>query len=292
MIPPNATALKMSGARALAILTEAMTAAVNKVNDPKRLSIQETSMGLPASMGTLHVVLIDGKPLEGPLEAVEVAVVHGNYPVHVALIKCLEAFLYPLRRAFGPEVYKVATDVIKDQGRAFVTQAEMGKWITTFVYPDEPQVQHTNPCSECAFNRTIKPGELGGSTPETYIGQMHGPYLVPCHVRHNCGADEARRNPNNAQCAGGAVFRANTGRAAELQAKMPEHIKEKFLWLPDDHENVFSTNAEFLAHHKGISIEEATKQLELTPPDFLLAYELQRPGAKRLENVPKPNLKP
>lgn len=275
------------------IVVDSVTAAVKVVNDPNRLAVSTIKFPTPLdAMGEFSVVVIGGQPMKYPMDAVRIAVAESDYPPVAALTKAVSAYLYPIRRACGAEAYEAAVAVMKEQGKQFVEASDLGKWATVFVYPDEPQVQHTSPCKECAFVRTIEPGALGGSSPETYIGQCHGPYVVPCHLRHNCDNDEARRNPNNAQCAGVAVFRANTGRADELLQLMPPHIREKFLWLPKDTEHVFATNAEFLAHHKQITLEEAEKELAETPPEVLLQIELRRPGAQNITGqTPPPNVR-
>ena len=124
------------------------------------------------------------------------------------------------------------------------------------------------PCHECAFRRDIKPGTLGGSPPETYVGQSEGPFYVPCHI---CYGDDPnwKTNIDKPQCAGVAVYRANLG--------IP--VGGDFLLkLPTDTENVFATHAEFLAHHKQISLESAKLELVKTTPQEHLRNELVRAG--------------
>lgn len=284
---PNKQNREIDGQKVFDIIVNAIEAAVVKVNDPSKLRLLSLALPTPKA-GVIQspwVIVLD-KALPLPLIAVKIAIVEAGYPPVVAIQKTLEPFLYPIRRACGVEAYEAAVEVIKDKYTLHVPAEDRGKWNTLFVYPDEPQAQHTSPCKECAFRRDIEPGALGGSPAEVYIAQCHGPYIIPCHVRHNCGSDEARRNPNNAACAGASVFRANTGRAAELDQSFTPEIKSKFLWLSEDKETVFSTNAEFLAHHKRIPIEEAEWQLKQNPPEVLLEQEMRRPGAKRLKDQP------
>lgn len=102
--------------------------------------------------------------------------------------------------------------------------------------------QHASPCSECPFARTIKPGELGGSPPETYVGQAVLPFFLPCHCSQNYAGKETRFS-DVTQCAGAAIFRTNMG----IITPPP------LLSLPRDTERVFSTLADFYSHHKQIS---------------------------------------
>lgn len=124
--------------------------------------------------------------------------------------------------------------------------------------------QHTSPCSECCFRRDIKPGLLGGSPPQTYIGQTQGPFWIPCH----CPADYADKDTEygSPECAGSAIYRANLG----IDGVMPEGI----LKLPPDKEKCFSSHAEFLAHHTGCSLEIAEAFLKEFTPNEMLEAEL------------------
>lgn len=135
----------------------------------------------------------------------------------------------------------------------------------------------TKPCKECAFARTSTPGELGGSEAEVYIGQTHGPFYIPCHMTYELGDPNLRENLHcTGGCAGSAVFRANLG----IDTLMPAGINR----LPADHEAVFSTPAEFIAHHKRISIEDAERYLTWVTPAKLLRIELSKVEQVRLLN--------
>lgn len=112
--------------------------------------------------------------------------------------------------------------------------------------------QHTSPCKDCPWNRNVQPGELGGSPAETYVGQAVLNFWLPCHSSTNYAAKESDVN-KVCQCAGAATFRTNIG----------VQVPPQLLQLPKDTEKVFSTLAEFYAHHKRISIIEA--KLLLTP---------------------------
>jgi hypothetical protein len=108
--------------------------------------------------------------------------------------------------------------------------------------------QHTTPCAECPFRRDIKPGLLGGSPVETYIGQSVLPFWLPCHCDKNYERKTSQFKKVT-QCAGTAIFRANIG----VGQLMPDSL----LSLPADREKVFGTMAEFVAHHKKIALGKA-----------------------------------
>jgi len=135
--------------------------------------------------------------------------------------------------------------------------------------------QHTKPCNECPFRRGIKPDcddsrSLGGSSPETYIGQASGPFYLPCHKHTNYSDPNWKQDLSKPHCAGAAIFRANIG--------VSEYLPEPLLKLPEDDETVFGSNAEFLAHHTGQSIGMAQLTLRVYPVQLLVLKELQRVG--------------
>lgn len=92
----------------------------------------------------------------------------------------------------------------------------------------ETDTQHRSPCGDCPWARNSLPGWLGGLTAAEFcdIARSDEPY--GCHTM------------TNQQCAGMAVFRRNT-------CKLP---RPPALVLPADHASVFSTHAEFSAHHE------------------------------------------
>lgn len=142
----------------------------------------------------------------------------------------------------------------------------------------------SRPCSECAFSRSSTPGELGGSHADVYIGQCYGPFFIPCHMTYEVNDEELRRNLHcTGGCAGAAVFRANCG----WDSAMPPGINK----LPADHEAVFSSPAEFVAHHLQISVEDAKRRLAKTPPVELLQVELQKAEVRFLnpDRTPRPD---
>lgn len=81
------------------------------------------------------------------------------------------------------------------------------------------------------------------------MGQAHGEFFLPCHMKYK---DGNKHNIGNPQCAGAAIYRANV-------FKSPKSVM--LLVLPADTEKVFASPAEFIAYHKGITVAEAEKQL-------------------------------
>jgi hypothetical protein len=136
----------------------------------------------------------------------------------------------------------------------------------------EETKQHVSPCSACPFHRKVTPGALGGSSPETYIGQANGNFWLPCHSTHDYRKLECRLDHSNSQCAGAAIFRSNVGVA--------DRIAPQLLHLPADTEKVFGSFAEFYAHHKKISLEEANARLSIRTPYRLTAIEFLRSRGK------------
>lgn len=131
------------------------------------------------------------------------------------------------------------------------------------------------PCSECPFARTTPAGMLGGSHPETYIGQAFGPFYLPCHSDYTAEAREGfdKKDMSTRQCAGAAMFRANVG----VEKVMPNGIHK----LPEDRDKVFATPGEFLSHHMGHGTpSEWNASLTLTAMLTLVGREMDRAGAK------------
>ncbi|MEG2989819.1 MAG: hypothetical protein RR818_00615 [Citrobacter sp.] len=125
------------------------------------------------------------------------------------------------------------------------------------------------PCAECAFRRDITPGALGGSPAETYVGQTNGPFYIPCHSHYKSDTpdwkDKAMEAP---QCAGSRVYRANIG--------MHPLFPEQLLGMEADPVLVFASHAEFVAHHKSISLADAEQLLAQCPPDELTWAEINK----------------
>ena len=137
--------------------------------------------------------------------------------------------------------------------------------------------QHTTPCAACPFSKTCKPGALGGSSPEVYIGQASGPFFLPCHSTHNYKDEADRRNHANPQCAGAAIFRTNAG----VAEKMPKGL----LRLPAGNPNVFGSFAEFVSHHMRTPLFLAEIFLRKYTPAFFLNREMQRQGVQKMPDM-------
>ena len=121
------------------------------------------------------------------------------------------------------------------------------------------------PCKECPFARAVKPGALGGSPTSVYVGQVVGPFWLPCYSSANyCG----KMSDVNAvsECHGAAIFRTNIGMAKS----MPSGI----LTLPRNDQLVFGSVAEFYAHHEKITAKEADAILTYDHVEALALHEI------------------
>lgn len=101
--------------------------------------------------------------------------------------------------------------------------------------------QNNKACGGCPFSKQCAPGELGGSPITTYIGQIIGPFFLPCHAAQNYEGNGTKLSPEHAQCAGAAIMRRNLG----IADRMPEPL----LKLDGEDPNVFETLEEFINHH-------------------------------------------
>lgn len=140
------------------------------------------------------------------------------------------------------------------------------------------RTQRTRPCHDCPFARHTKDGALGGGAPETYLGQILGPFWLPCH--NSAGYEENRRDPTHEQCAGAAIFRANVG----VDVMMPSAL----LHLPKGDPQVLTGPIEFLQHHCRMTDEQATAWLNAHPPDKMLRDELAKQEAQLMLLPRKP----
>lgn len=126
----------------------------------------------------------------------------------------------------------------------------------------------TKPCKDCPFMAWTEPGALGGSAPEVYMGQIFGPFVLPCHKA--CDFDDPQwreKSINTPQCAGAAMFRKSMG----ISDYLPDVIHSL---EPDG--PVLDSPVKFYAHHKQISEEEALAQLRAMPPQELLRIQMMR----------------
>lgn len=125
--------------------------------------------------------------------------------------------------------------------------------------------QRTTICSTCPYARTTTKEYLDtrGDNGERFVAQAHMNALLPCHSEDDGLATVGVCR----QCAGAAKFRANvevTGLSPQLGT------------LPPDHENVFTSDAALLAHHKGWTLDQAEAALANGGLEHMLRVELRR----------------
>lgn len=133
--------------------------------------------------------------------------------------------------------------------------------------------QHKHPCKTCPFRRDSEPTECPGRSPlEVYVAQTLLPFRIPCHELIDYDDPDWHSNCDGvAQCAGHAMLRDAVG----VADRMPEamlHVKHEPV--------VFSSLQEFWAHHKQISIAEATDELTVAVVADYARRELQRSGLR------------
>lgn len=90
--------------------------------------------------------------------------------------------------------------------------------------------QHVRPCADCPWALTALHGWLGGLTADDWLKAAHGDARIECHTL------------TGAQCAGAAIYRRNV-------CKMPRAADA--LRLSADRVRVFTSPADFKAHHEG-----------------------------------------
>lgn len=130
-------------------------------------------------------------------------------------------------------------------------------------------------CGQCPFSRTTPKEYLDtkGQNGERFAGQAIGNFALPCHMRAEFA--EFRENPHAAPlCAGAAKYRANIG--------VSEMLSPRIGRLPADPEKVFDSPAELLAHHEGITFEQAKDKLRRKPVYVMLLEEHQKQGVQRI----------
>lgn len=127
-------------------------------------------------------------------------------------------------------------------------------------------------CPECPFRRDVSPDICTkfNADPAAFIGQVHGPFNLPCHRSEDFRADP--RDMSLRPCAGARAFRANV-------APVLLHCPAQFIGSSDP-VTYFSSDAEFLAHHTGSTFREAALWLMIYPPELLLRIEMERPGVR------------
>ena len=133
------------------------------------------------------------------------------------------------------------------------------------------------PCPGCPYSPKCPPGELGGSGITVYLGQAAGPFLLHCHSAEGYSPEASRANPDLTQCAGAAIYRANTGVAPFLPPPL--------LRLPEG-DGAFVGPAEFICHHAKVPRVVAEVFLHDHPVAEHAARQRERSNNK-LHLIPK-----
>ena len=136
------------------------------------------------------------------------------------------------------------------------------------------ETKSTKACGGCPFkrNNTGDQRNPGGSHPFVYLGQIHGPFWLPCHNDKNyegVGSDVSLVT----QCRGAAIFRSN----CKSYNKLPKEL----LSLPTNPKEVFANEKEFVQHYLGV---DETMAEMLTEPEDLMKYtshEMHKVSASR-----------
>lgn len=115
------------------------------------------------------------------------------------------------------------------------------------------------PCGQCPFARRTRAGDIGNSDPTVYLGQVVGPYFLPCHKSPGYEIDRGRMD--HLQCAGAAVFRTHLEEGGFMFAQLPHQLAR----LPANHAEIFSTPVEFLSHHGRMTKSGAEDFLKENP---------------------------
>ena len=122
------------------------------------------------------------------------------------------------------------------------------------------------PCATCPWRRDATP--IGADAPRRLV---HGliSIFVPCshgaeYIEPNWRERSVAALPT--PCAGVAVFRANTNRAQFMPAILNTHKAE--------HVDVFSTPAEFVAHHTDMSVDDAQGMIDARSIASMCAEEM------------------
>ena len=122
----------------------------------------------------------------------------------------------------------------------------------------------STPCAQCPYARSTSKEYLDtrGFNGFRFAAQAHMAALLPCHMDDADGI--ANPAGKNRQCAGAAIFRTH------IDACIPTDILPK---LPEDKEAIFANEAELIAHHAGISVQQAAEFLERVPLSYMIEQE-------------------
>lgn len=114
------------------------------------------------------------------------------------------------------------------------------------------------PCAECPWRRDSAPGWLGASNPEeflrTFVTAGTDP---PCHMTVDYESPRWQQLIEEApRCKGNVIFMANHMKSPRNEAFAADVRKTE-----TDREEVFTIEAEFLAHHKREPMSDADAKL-------------------------------
>ena len=102
----------------------------------------------------------------------------------------------------------------------------------------------TQPCGACPFRRKSMAGWLGEETPKGFMQTTMNDVAMPCHCTIDYEDPKWKENfvanGKAEHCAGALIFFRNICKLS----RDPERPR-----LEADHDNVFSSQAEFLDHH-------------------------------------------
>lgn len=140
----------------------------------------------------------------------------------------------------------------------------------------EPKVRPTC-CKQCPFARATPKTYLDtkGRNGPRFAGQAIGPFQLPCHMDREFDQwrEKFASGEDTILCAGAAKFRANIG----IAERLPEELGR----AEPDHDAVFSSLGELMAHHDGLPPEMGNLILAAHGgPATLLAIELSKAGVQ------------
>ena len=129
--------------------------------------------------------------------------------------------------------------------------------------------QREKPCGSCPFSKKSKPGALGGSNITVYLGQLCGPFVLPCHCQKGYQGNDTPIEAE--QCAGAAILRRATG--------IYQHMPKGILILPEGDPDAFGSVTEFIEHHLPDASPVKVEAMIALMPEFL-SDELRKAQAK------------
>lgn len=118
-----------------------------------------------------------------------------------------------------------------------------------------------HPCRECPFRRASWPGYLGNDRPGPFIDKTEAGVAMPCHLTVDYERPDWREQADAAPiCTGSLQYLKNTCKVPYVpppEVPCPPFLRDDIPQVLDaldgvqpDHDNVFSSRAEWLAHHQ------------------------------------------